>query len=461
MKKVLPVGKPSSASNAQSVGATPTWASKMVFSLMGNLGGPIAGLLSAPILARGLGVDGRGELAAANAPLMLATAIGLFGLQESLTFYVARYKNHLRSTLLETTLLVAGLGIIASMVIWFSAAPLAGGNEQIESLIKVAALATLPNFLIAVPRALVAGTQQWHLQAIESGLFGILRLVLLLALYLTGTLTTFSALLVAVGAPVLSACFYFPYVRSMWRQRNMGQNSRVINYRNLLGYGFRVWVGSMSGVLLSRIDQLLMVPLSDATQLGLYAVAVTVGEIPVLLSFAMRNVVFAADATDAGAHNSAQLKQADRRLHQTARIATFLTLLAAAGVGATVWWWLPLIFGEDYAGAVPLVLVLVLAAVLGATGSVAGAGLSARGRPGLRSVGMTVGAISNIVVLVWLVPQIGAMGAAISTVVGSTIAGSMNVLFLRYSFGHKITSFYGLRRSDFQLLTKSTRKVSQ
>lgn len=434
-----------------------SWSAKIFFSLLGNLMAPIAGLATAPILARGLGVDGRGELAAAQAPLLMATAIGMLGLQESLTFYVARYKQGIRQSLLETTVLVTGLGIVVSFGIWFVAEPLSAGNATIESLIKVAAIATIPNFLIAVPRALVAGTQQWHLQAIEAAALGFLRLMLLMGLYLSGNLTTFTALLVMLGSPVLSAFLYMPYIIGRLGHGFSHRHERDISYRALIGFGLRVWIGSLSGIILSRIDQLLMVPLASAEQLGLYVVAVTVGEVPVLLSGAMRNVVFSADAESAHTDDT---NSSIGRLQQTARIAAFLTLLASFFVVTTAWWWVPLLFGQAFIGSVPIITVLLIAAVLGAPGSIAGAGLSARKRPELRSLSMVLGAVLNVSVLLLLVPQIGAMGAAIATVVGSIVAGTLNIVALRILFGIKFFGFYGLRKGDLQVLGRVLVRLS-
>ena len=57
--------------------------------VLGSALTPLVGALSGPILARNLGVDGRGAVAAATAPLLFALAVGTLGLPEALTFRVA------------------------------------------------------------------------------------------------------------------------------------------------------------------------------------------------------------------------------------------------------------------------------------------------------------------------------------------------------------------------------------
>ncbi len=62
----------------------------MLFTLVGNFFPPLAMLISAPILAQALGVDGRGEVAAATAPLILVITAATFGIPDAVTYVIAR-----------------------------------------------------------------------------------------------------------------------------------------------------------------------------------------------------------------------------------------------------------------------------------------------------------------------------------------------------------------------------------
>ncbi len=429
--------------------------SKVVYSVLGNVLAPMAGIAAAPVLARGLGTDGRGDLAAASAPIMLTTAVGLVGLQDALTYFVARHARERGHTLRHTLELMLLLGAISSVVTWFLATPLSAGDRGLESLIRITAMATIPNFLALVPPAFVAGLQRWRLVALQSAAFGLLRLALLVGLMIAGRLTPTTALLVTIAAPVVTAVIFLPEIRRALRESRAGAapDPGLVSRGRLLGYGSRIWIGSLSGVVLSRLDQLVMVPLAGKRALGLYAVAVTVGEIPVILSIAMRNVVFAADAHEMGGAGADQ-DELTRRLQQMARISTQITLLASAAVAATSWWWMPRLFGAEFRDSVHLVNVLLIAAVSGAAGSVAGAGLNARNNPGLRSWSMTIAAVANVAVLLALTPTYGAMGAALSSLVGAAVAGNLNVFWLHRRYGMSVRGFYGVHREDVALLRR-------
>ncbi|MDN5604290.1 MAG: polysaccharide biosynthesis C-terminal domain-containing protein, partial [Kocuria sp.] len=211
--------------------------------------------------------------------------------------------------------------------------------------------------------------------------------------------------------------------------------------------------------ILSRIDQTVMIKLTTLEQQGLYAVAVTIGEIPSVLSNAFRNVVFAADSADTG--DGATSEYADRRLTTMARITLILTVLTALPIAATSFLWVGPVFGAEFSASIPMLLVLLAAAVMGAPGSVAGAGLSGRGRPDLRSRSMAIGAVFNLIVLLGATPFLGGMGAALSTLVGSAVAGNLNIYYLCRHFGFSLPAFYAVSRRDVAMMTKAAGKILQ
>src|SRR5690606_940814 len=167
-----------------------------------------------------------------------------------------------------------------------------------------------------------------------------------------------------------------------------------------------------------------------------------------------RNVMFAADSSEPDA----------ARLATTARLVTALCLLAALGMAALLPWAIPVVFGPEFGPALPVTLVLLLAMVLGNPGSFAGSGLSSRGRPGLRSTSLVIACLVNIALLVWLVPVLGAMGAAWATLVGNVVAAGLNLVWLRHFFGVPMREFHGLRRADVaaarRLLSRSSKEAA-
>lgn len=418
----------------------------MTIALIGNSFPPLVALFSGPILAQALGVDGRGAVAAATAPLALVVTVATFGVPEAVTWAIARNPNLARNASKRGVLIVIVAGLLAMGAVVLSAAWLSGGDPTVQQLILVACLAIVPNLLVGVFRGVASATQSWRLVALERIVTSSLRLAVLIPFWLTGTLTPLVATIAVAAMPVTGLFVYIGRMRSL--DPRAFEVPREARTAGLLSYGLRIWVGSLSGILLSRLDQVLMTPFAGTYQLGLYVVAVSVSELPLIINQAVRDVTFVTDAADS----------VDARLASSARISTLLSGIAALFLGISMLWWLPFLFGEDFRPALPVAAVLLIAVVLGTPGSIGGSGLSARGRPGLRSMSLLIACLVNIGMLIVLAPLLGAMGAALATLAGNLISSNLNLLFMYRKFDINPLRFYGVRRTDFVTLLEFAKR---
>lgn len=426
-------------------GVTP-YATRVRAAIVGSAFPPIAALASQPLLAHALGADGRGLVAAAVAPLLLATSAATLGLPEAVTYSVARNRSSLASAVTKAASLGFGAAVAAIIVISQSAEWLGAGEDGLAALIVIVSLALIPTILVGIARGAAAGLQEWKLVAWERALNAGGRLVALIVLLAVGKLDVFSAALVLASAPVLGGLVYL-LIGVRARGLPVPPATEAARFSTLVNFGLRVWVGAISGILLLRLDQTLMNPLAGAYELGLYVVAVAVSEVPLIVNGAIRDVTFASEAAE---------YKADR-VAQASRVSTLATAIIAGAIACSMWLWLPVLFGREFSPAIPIALVVLCAVVLGNPGSVAGAALSALGRPGLRSLSLVVACVVNIVIMVILVPQMGAMGAALATLVGNIFASNLNIVFLRRIGGGRFVDFYRFKIGDVRLMLNAMR----
>ncbi|WP_454851893.1 oligosaccharide flippase family protein [Promicromonospora soli] len=422
-----------------------SYSSGITVLAFGNLLPALASVASGPILAQALDVEGRGYVAAALAPFSLLTSLLTFGVPEATTYSVARDPHLARRIAGRSGLLLGLSGLLATATVLLSAGFLSGGVDAIRSLMLIAACALVPSLMVGALRGVAAGLGRWRYIALEKALSSVVKLAVLIPLWLSGNLTPLAATIVLAALPLLGG---IPYLVVLARQPAIARSSDVTT-PGLLRYGIKVWAGSLAGILLMRLDQSLITPLSDASQAGLYAVAVAIGEIPLMVSAAVRDVAFVSEASESN----------DDRLMKSARISTFLCGGIALVIGLTMYWWLPTLFGSDFAASVPVAAILLGAVVLGVPGSLAGSGLGGRGRPGLRSWSLIVACGVNILAIALLIPPFGAVGAAVGTLVGNLVAAGMNLFFVRRVLGLRVSGFLGLRRQDLLLVGRSIRSV--
>jgi len=421
----------------------------MTTALFGNAFPALIALVTGPVLAQALGVDGRGAVAAAAAPMSLAVTVATFGIPEAVTYAVARSPRMLRQAAARGVTLLAGAGLLATVAVMLSSAFLSNGRDEVRQLILIASLAIVPNLMVGVLRGVASAVHQWRLVAMERVFAASSRLVVLIPFWFTDTLSPLIAVLAVACTPVVGALVY---VRLLLRAERSGiEVTPDARMGALVGYGGKIWFGSLSGILLSRLDQTLLTPLAGTVQLGLYVVAVSIGELPLIINTSVRDVTFVTDASDS----------VDERLAASARISTLLCAIVSVLVGVSMIWWLPWLFGADFAEAVPVAAILLAAVVLGTPGSIGGSGLSARGRPALRSWSLVIACALNILMLIVLAPRFGAVGAALATLVGNLVASNLNLIFMSRVFGVRVGHFYGVRASDLRTVWRFVRRVER
>lgn len=426
------------------LGKKPSIGRGIAVSTIGNLGAPLVALISAPILAQSLGVTSRGEVAAATAPLLLAVNALTLGLPEAITYFTASRRSNPKRILTRGFLSLLGLGLAGTVALWLLAPVLTLADSQTSEAMSLAAFALAPSLLLGGVRAYAAGMSMWTLISLERFFGAILRLISFLVLVSLNSLTVMSAS-IAIAASSFAGVSVYAWL--LFKRHETEASELHKDDEGLFSYGIRVWIGALTGILLSRLDQVLMIPLSTAYQIGLYAVAVSISEVTLIFNSAVRDVLFSAES----------VRSNDARLTRASRVSTLLTLIGSICVGVSSIWLVPLLFGPDFAGSVIVIEILLLGVLLGNPGSVAGAGLSARGRPGLRSAALAVAFLANLALVILLVPQYGATGAAIATLAGNLTAGMLCVVFMRIYFQFSLTSFFGLRSGDLSGLPQVLR----
>lgn len=425
--------------------SVPSGKKGVAISALGNLIPPVVGLATAPMLASALGPTGRGELAAATTVLVLFVSMSTLGLPQALIYYTARKgKNH-HTLVLKITLLLGCFGILSSACIFILSEFLSDGNAHLAKLICFAGLAISPALILASLRGIASGVQAWILVASEKFISNALRLSAILLAYTSDRLTLETATLIIAITTFIGILAYVPLPRFTRAYEPI--SSLEPHWQEILPFSIKLWAGVLTGALLARLDQVIMLPLAGATQLGIYAVAVSIGEMALLFNYAVNAVMNAREAHNPSAES----------LAMAARISSLVTALGCVAIALLSVWAVPLVFGNEFSSVVPVIWILLTGIALGNAGSVVGSGLNGRGRPGMRSASSAIALVVNVVSLIILAPSFGAIGAAIATTVATIALGAINLAIFKRIYGVKIRRFIGVRRSDLEFLLTAMR----
>ncbi len=310
-------------------------------------------LVSSPLLARAVGANGRGDVAALMTTLSMVSWIGFLGLPHAAGFFSFIPRNR---TVLVTATMASSLGALAAAGLWVSAPTFAKGHDELTIDALRAGALLLPFIgtaqcgqeILYAQNRLVA----WNLLR-SVPLVGPATSVILL--FLLDALDLRTALTVNLAWLVVWA------TAGSWLAVRHSGRSPVLaaEFKRVRQYAFQRWLAISSEGLLSRLDQLIMVPLSAPSELGRYAVAVTIAASANLLSTAIGMVGFARA-------RSHQLAGTDADWRALRRRSLVFGVCSGLVVLVTGPYLIPLLFGPDFNGLFPVLLGLVVAQILGA-----------------------------------------------------------------------------------------------
>jgi O-antigen/teichoic acid export membrane protein len=425
-------GGPTVVNSRLHAGSAALWvaASNIAFNLIG--------LLTGPILARALGPAGRGTLAAIVVPLTVGGMVASLGMPE---FALRSAAREGRALTLSVTLAVISL-VIAVIMLPLApilASALAEDREVVHTYLMVG-FVLLPLFVMSyVMYSVVTGLERWGLLVTTRLAPSLLGLIALAALWATDQLT------VATAAAVVLTTTLLVLVPAAFALRDGGAFSfdRELAGR-ALRFSARAWPGYLGQYANARLDQLLMIPLVDPADLGLYVVAVTLSSIPAVLASAL-----AATLGPRTARGETDLVAKGHRVLLPLVAVMSVAMAAAAPVGV------PLVFGHDFASAVPIAWILLAASVPYQGAWFLGATLTAAGRPGLFTAGHIVALVVTVPGLLLLLPPLGAYGAAIVSSVSAVSQFAFLLVMVRREFGGSLWDYVVPKPVDRKLIRLS------
>lgn len=358
----------------------------------------VGGFLTGPIVARALGPAGRGQLAAIVAPLTLIPIVLGLGLGTFATREVARGMK-VRSVLGTLLPISVVLGLIGGVGGWLLADALSQGAATIRTFLRIGFLLAPLSTVVVVLQSVLAGQQRWDRLLVARAIPTVIAVVAIPTLYLLHALTVAAAAAVAIVGGLATLLPTLGLLRE-----GLGAHWSAAYSRYALSFGVRAWAGGLANLANFRLDQVLMISLTSSTQLGLYAVAVTVGTAPAVLPAAVAGPI------------QARVAAGDRDIvSRSTRVTMLLVGVLHLIVGALAVPVIRILFGSEFAGSILMIWVLLAAGIPFAGGLLLSSALAADGAPGRTAVAQFLALGVTVPLLIVLVPEYGGMGAAVTS----------------------------------------------
>jgi O-antigen/teichoic acid export membrane protein len=402
----------------------------------------LGGFVTGPLQARALGVVGRGEVAAIGSTLGLAPTVASLGLGSYAMWAVAR--GRATGTVLGTMgALYIALGVVVVALAVPLSSALSGGHPVVREFLLIGLL-VLPTSLIGTLLLDVAlGHEMWGAVVSTRIVGSLIAVVPVIVLFAAGVLTVSTAAIVVLAVNVTLVIPLVALVRK--RPGRLRWHREVA--REGVRFGLKAWVGGVSSVTNGRLDQVLMVDLASARQLGLYAVAVSMST--VFLSLVISSLQQAMAPHVARGNTDLVPKMA------RATVAGSITLAGATAIASP--FALRYMFGHSFEAAEPMLLILLVGSLMLALNAILSSAVSSAGHPGVAARAEIYAVLITVPGLLLLLGPLGGVGAAIVSVLAYGFTDVYLVLGVKSRFGGRAGDYVLPRRDDFAFLVAAVR----
>lgn len=382
--------------------------------LLGRLGASGLALVSAPIVARAIGPEGRGETAAAVALFALVPVFLGFGLPLELRRIVAVDGN--TASVRSARRIIALTALVSVPVAFACSSTIFQGFDSNARLAASVGVVLTPLTLSWICDASVLVARRDYIGIVVLQLLQpLIYLASVTALWFTDLATTATIIWAFVASNFFSFTFGLTRVRAT--KHGLLQRSG-----SLIRGSVRFAGGSLAESASNRLDQVVALPVIGAAQAGFYSVGVTVGLAPLAVAQALGAASFTSIAT-------AQGRRRRRLVNQSVRQVASLSFVSSSMMFFIGPYLVVLLFGDAFSDATPAIQVSAVSCMLASVSLQASTILIATGRAGRLAISQVVSLAASIGFLYILGPELGALGAALASGIGYGVMAALSLTF--------------------------------
>jgi O-antigen/teichoic acid export membrane protein len=396
------------------------------------------------IVARQLGPEGRGILAVIIFWSSLIATIAIFGLDSALIYLLGSSRGRFHRLIFFFTVYLAIAATLVGTAL-YSISILWGIPNISGALIWFLIGLTIITMLQILLNASFIGVGRISLVNVSALISTCFYLFLLIILYIQKRTDTQLILWANVGAQMLTL------VILCWASWNVPRSEAApIVIPKALAYALKAYLGNIANLLSMRANFLVLSLLVPVTELGVFAIAQVFSDLILFLPNTLMNVLLPRIT-------GLPEPEVVQRVSQIVRCTMIAALVVAVGIGGFATVAIPVVFGKDFALAVPIVWLLTTGSWFGSGGMVLSIYFNAIGRPEVPASTAWLGLVVTLVLTVVFATFFGGIGAAAALCFARAITTVWMLLIYRRSTRAPWVTVLIAQRSDWQLGSQTMR----
>lgn len=396
------------------------------------------------VLARALGPEDRGLLTAIILIPVLVASVAEAGVRQASAFYIAKQTfsdSESLGAIVSLFFALSALGFVVCLGILKNF-----GFEDVSNPTLLLASAIVPFMLI---RSFSSGVFLGKRQIVKfNRTFWIpefIRLALLIGLAMSvGLSVMFSIMAQLISLALICGYGVYLLLDLMGSQFQCRWSVTKTFLQMGLGFGITLFLV----VLNYKIGTLILHGFSTSTEVGYFAIALSLAELVFQIPTIINSLLFQRSAArTAGVEFS-------RKVTALMRLTVIVASAVAVGLMAISPFFIPIAFGEDFAPSIPVLAALLPGMAVMCIFKILAIEVGALGKPWWSLAATLPCIIVNLVLGALLAPSLGAIGAAIATSVAYFLTSVIYCVIYSRVMGIGMSDILIPRKSDFTLLTE-------
>jgi O-antigen/teichoic acid export membrane protein len=366
-------------------------------------------ILSSIIIARQLGPEGKGVIAAIIVVPTFISSFGHFGLPVSNIYYIGKkrnneelYSNSILFLLMASLIYFIGCLICLPVLNKSYFSGLSSINIGIIALLLIPLLLA-KHFFIDFLRGLEKYNEYNYSNIIQHGS----RFLLILVFLFTNFLTVQFALLATLAALFIANCYCILIIK---KKISFSINKLSwMQFKENLSFGLREYLGNLFATLNLKIDLLIMAAFMDKALIGIYSVAIAISEILQFVPSSISAVLLPKISKSSTSKSQRILKKSIISNTIILSLGWFLFILVG-------WWLVPFLYGEKFKAVYDLAVIILFGTLLLSLSQIINKYFSGVGKPEIKSFIRGINLPIKAISMYFLIKYYGLKGAAWSFV---------------------------------------------
>lgn len=398
----------------------------------------VSGALVTVLLARLLDPSEYGVLFLAISVLSFVTLFSKLGVAKSAARYVSEYKETDPGQV--PTILTFSLGVTAVLIAVVTAVlfltheriAILFEEPELSSFLLVGTLFVAFGTLFTYARLVLQGFEDNHSSALIFAVDRGSKLLLSVGIVAAGYGAIGAFWGYVLGHVFASVLGLFILYRSYYSPSVGGRSVEAGLRRRIVEYSIPLTATDTADVLDKQVDTILVGFFLHPAAVSYYVISknvLTFVETPMAALGFTLSPTYAAEKASGGVDRAARLYEEALVYALLAYVPAAIGLFLVADPAVT------LVFGDGYAGAIPVLQAFSLLAIFQAVSTITNNGLDYLGRAKGRAITKLLTAIANVGLNLLLIPTVGVVGAAVATVITYGAYVTINVYLIHVELG--------------------------